>query len=141
NLALDASGSSHSGQVARMVSRQYSLPSFLSSSAIAACAQTSSTEREAWAAEISTPRSGAHPLHKPRFSFQQRWRQTQLLQRGHCTQCARTSTPAASKASSRAFCQLAERTRSPRSAARPNTPPKLLEAASSAPLTIPTSEA
>jgi len=57
------------GQLARIVCRQFSRPRCLSSSAMAAWAQTSSTERPACAADISTPRSGA-PRRRP---TQVRW--------------------------------------------------------------------
>ena len=83
NFALVANGASHSGQLARTVSLQLPSLSFLSSSDILACAQTSSTERLACAADISTPKSGAHSLQSPRLVFQQLFRQTQEEQRGH----------------------------------------------------------
>ena len=65
-----------------MPSRQSASVRCLSSSAILACAHTSSTDLSAWAAAISTPRSGAHCLQRPFFSFQHCSRHIQALQRG-----------------------------------------------------------
>lgn len=98
NLAFVARGASQLGHEARMVSRQFSLASFLSSSAMAACAHTSSTDRLACAADISTPKSGAQLLHSPRFSFQQLLRHTHVEQRGHCTNFGFSSCTAFLKA-------------------------------------------
>jgi len=122
--------------VARAPSRQLlSLSISRSSSAILEWAQISSTVREDCAAAISTPRSGEQFLHKPRWLFQQLFRHTQPEQRGHWMKSGRNSSMAAVNASSCAFSQLAERARSPRSAAWPNNPPNRLPAAFKASVT------
>ncbi len=104
---------------------------------MAACAHTSSTEREDCAADISTPKSGAQPLHSPFLVFQHFSRHTQAEQRGHCMNCGRSSLAASTKASSCARSQLAERTDSLALAAVLNTPPNRLLAVPSALLILP----
>lgn len=138
NLTLAGSGASHFGQVARAPSRQLSSFNIArSSSAIWECAQISSTVRLDWAAAISTPKSGEHCLQSPFFEFQQSLLQTQEEQRGHWIKLGFNSSIAARKASSCAFCQVAERARSPRLAACPITPPNRLLAASKTDETVP----
>src|SRR5574340_539296 len=132
NLALTSSVCEHSGQVATMVSDQFPSASFLSSSDISACAQISWTEWEAWAALISTPRSGAQLLHRPRLSFQHFLAQTQDWQRGHCLKFGAISLAASKNAASLARCQPADRARSVKVAAWLNTPPNRLLAVSRA---------
>src|SRR5450759_17422 len=92
---------------------------------------TSSTDLSACAAAISTPRSGAHCLQRPFFSFQHCSRHIQALQRGHCTNFGRICSVPLTKALSLAFSQAADFTRWATSAPWLKIPPKKLLAPSS----------
>src|SRR5690606_37516674 len=83
---------------------------------------------------------GAQFLHRPRSVFQQSLRHTHEVQRGHLANSDCSSRVASVNASSCAFSQEAERTRSLRSAAFPNNPPNRLLAVSIAPETAPSIE-
>jgi hypothetical protein len=138
NFIFWARGALHAGQLALTPSRQdFSCNISLSSSATFECAQISSTVLLAWAALISTPRSGAQFLHKPLPLFQHLLLHTQELHLGHWVKSGRNSCMASEKASSCAVSQVAERAFSPRLAAWPKIPPKIPPTASSAPVTIP----
>ncbi|NJD60439.1 MAG: hypothetical protein FIA98_13680 [Anaerolineae bacterium] len=79
-------------------------------------------------------------MHKPRFSFQQVFLHTQLVQRGHWIKSGLISSTALRKASSWAFSQEAERIFSPALERLLRKPPKILLAVDNAEAAVPNTD-